>query len=97
MSSGYRTNRESLVIGLDCSTTGTKAIAVNNIGGIAAATYCCNFAKKTTERLFSQVIDDRLEILGACPSNRRGRVSSAAGQMQGGATQAMSVHIVEER
>ena len=56
--------RKSLVIGLDCSTTGTKAIAVNNIGGIAAATYCCNFAKKTTtERLFSQVIDDRLEIL----------------------------------
>ena len=38
--------RKSLVIGLDCSTTGTKAIAVNNIGGIAAATYCCNFAKK---------------------------------------------------
>src|SRR5208337_3824918 len=35
--------------------------------------------------------------LGACPRIRRGRVSSAAGQMQGGATQAMSMYIVEER
>jgi sugar (pentulose or hexulose) kinase len=33
---GDRTNRKSLVVGLDCSTTGTKAIAVDKKGRIAA-------------------------------------------------------------
>jgi sugar (pentulose or hexulose) kinase len=36
MKSGDGTNRKSLVIGLDCSTTGTKAIAFDGKGRIAA-------------------------------------------------------------
>jgi len=40
MKSIHRTNRESrLVIGLDCSTTGTKAIAFDKKGRIAAAVH----------------------------------------------------------
>jgi sugar (pentulose or hexulose) kinase len=37
-----RTNKKNLVIGLDCSTTGTKAIAVDKKGRIAADAYASN-------------------------------------------------------
>ncbi len=39
MKSVYRTNRKNLVVGLDCSTTGTKAIAFDKKGNIAAAVH----------------------------------------------------------
>jgi xylulokinase len=42
MKSSDRTNRKSLVIGLDCSTTGTKAIAFDKKGRIAAAAHASN-------------------------------------------------------
>ena len=40
--SSDRINRKSLVIGLDCSTTGTKAIAFDKKGRIAADAYAVN-------------------------------------------------------
>jgi xylulokinase len=42
MKSRGRTNSKDLVIGLDCSTTGTKAIAVDNKGRVAAAAHASN-------------------------------------------------------
>jgi xylulokinase len=42
MKSSERTNRKRLVIGLDCSTTGTKAIAFDKKGRIAADAYTLN-------------------------------------------------------
>jgi sugar (pentulose or hexulose) kinase len=39
MKSAGRTTRKSLVIGLDCSTTGTKAIAFDQKGRIATAAH----------------------------------------------------------
>ncbi len=42
MKSDKRTNENSLVIGLDCSTTGTKAVAVDNKGEIVAVAQAAN-------------------------------------------------------
>jgi sugar (pentulose or hexulose) kinase len=42
MESSNKTNRKSLVIGLDCSTTGTKAIAFDRKGRIASEAHASN-------------------------------------------------------
>jgi glycerol kinase len=42
MKSADKTTGKSLVIGLDCSTTGTKAIAFDKKGRIAAAAHASN-------------------------------------------------------
>jgi xylulokinase len=42
MISGDKANNKNLVIGFDCSTTGTKAIAFDRKGKIAAAAHAPN-------------------------------------------------------